>query len=47
VLNEVLGITRTTKATFVWAADEVVHAPELAIAGLQVEAIAESLAPGG
>jgi PmbA protein len=40
-LNQVVGVTRDAKATIVWAADEVVYAPEVAVAGVRVDAIAE------
>jgi hypothetical protein len=36
----VLGTTRSTKASIVWAADEVVYAPEIAVSGVHVDAIA-------
>jgi PmbA protein len=40
VLEGILGVTRETKATTVWGGDEVVHAPSIAVAGLQVDEIA-------
>ncbi len=40
ILNNVLGTTRNTKASIVWAADEVVYAPEIAVSGVHVDAIA-------
>jgi PmbA protein len=40
-LNNVVGVTRDAKGTIVWAADQVVYAPEIAVAGVQVDAIAE------
>jgi hypothetical protein len=40
VLNNIVGVTRDVKGTIVWAADEVVYAPEVAVQGLHVEAIA-------
>jgi PmbA protein len=40
-LDNVVGVTRDTKGTIVWAADEVVYAPEIAVAGVRVDAIAE------
>jgi predicted Zn-dependent protease len=40
VLNNVVGITKDVKGTIVWAADEVVYAPEVAVRGLRVEEIA-------
>ncbi len=43
-LNQVVGITKEAKGTMVWAADEVVYAPEIAVSGVQVEEIAEFLA---
>jgi predicted Zn-dependent protease len=47
VLQGVLGVTREAKGTTVWAADEVVYAPSIAVAGLEVEAIADPLAEAG
>jgi PmbA protein len=47
VLNHTIGITKDVKGTLVWAADEVVYAPEIAVTGVRVDAIAgfmESLA---
>jgi PmbA protein len=41
-LNNVVGVTKDVKATIVWAADEVVYAPEIAVSGVRVDAIAES-----
>ena len=41
VLNNVVGVTREARATIVWAADEVVYAPEVAVSGVRVDAIAE------
>ncbi|HEU4370615.1 MAG TPA: TldD/PmbA family protein [Methylomirabilota bacterium] len=40
-LNAVVGVTKDAKGTIVWAADEVVYAPEIAVAGVRVDAIAE------
>jgi hypothetical protein len=40
VLQHVLAVTKEAKATSVWAADEVVHAPEIAVARVHVDAIA-------
>ena len=39
-LNNVVGVTRHPKATIVWAADEVVYAPEIAVSGVRVDEIA-------
>jgi PmbA protein len=44
-LEKVVGVTRDVKGTIVWAADEVVYAPEIAVAGVRVDAIAEGQAP--
>lgn len=41
VLTNVVGVTKDAKGTIVWAADEVVYAPEIAVSGLRVDAIAE------
>jgi hypothetical protein len=40
VLASVAGITKDTKGTIVWAADEVVYTPEIAVTGVHVDAIA-------
>jgi len=40
LLGNVVGITKDVKGTIVWAADEVVYAPEIAVAGVRVEEIA-------
>jgi predicted Zn-dependent protease len=40
VLNNVVGVTRDVKGTIVWAADEVVYAPEIAVSDVRVDAIA-------
>src|SRR4029077_12720428 len=39
-LNNIAGITRDVKGTIVWAADEVVYAPEVAVTGVHVDEIA-------
>jgi len=39
-LGAVLGVTRDVKGTIVWAADEVAYTPEIAVAGVPVQAIA-------
>jgi predicted Zn-dependent protease len=44
-LNNVVGVTRDTKGTIVWAADQVVYAPEIAVSGVRIDAIAENM-PG-
>jgi predicted Zn-dependent protease len=44
-LNNVVGVTRDTKGTIVWAADQVVYAPEIAVSDVRIDAIAEDL-PG-
>jgi PmbA protein len=43
ILNNIVGITKDVKGTIVWAADEVVYAPEIAVRGVRVDAIARSL----
>jgi predicted Zn-dependent protease len=43
VLNGVLGIGDTRKPTIVWSADEMVHAPEIAVEALQINEIGEFL----
>jgi hypothetical protein len=40
ILDNAIGVTGAIKGTVVWAADEVVYAPEIAVTGLHVEAIA-------
>src|SRR5262249_23695543 len=40
LLQHIVGITRDVKGTVVWAADEVVYAPEIAVAGVHVDEIA-------
>jgi PmbA protein len=40
VLDNAIGTTRTARGTTVWGADEVVYAPEIAVSGLHVDAIA-------
>jgi PmbA protein len=40
VLEGVVGVTRETKGTLVWAADEVTYAPEITCTGVHVEEIA-------
>jgi PmbA protein len=40
VLEGILGATREAKGTTVWGGDEVVYAPSIAVAGLEVQAIA-------
>jgi PmbA protein len=39
-LENVVGVTKDPKATIVWAADEVVYAPEIAVDGVRVDEIA-------
>jgi len=46
VLRAILGITADRRETTVWAADEVIHAPEIAVEGVRVDAIAEPQGPG-
>jgi predicted Zn-dependent protease len=43
ILHNVVGATSTPRGSLVWAADEVVYAPELAVAGVHLDEIA---APG-
>ena len=40
VLSNVIGLTKDVKGTIVWAADEVVYAPEIAVRDVHVEEIA-------
>jgi predicted Zn-dependent protease len=41
VLRAILGVSADRRETTVWAADEVIHAPEIAVEGIRVDAIAE------
>jgi PmbA protein len=40
LLGQIVGVTKDVKGTVVWAADEVVYAPEMAVAGVHVDEIA-------
>jgi len=40
LLHNIAGITKDVKGTLVWAADEVVYAPEIAVTGVRVDEIA-------
>src|SRR5439155_1542589 len=40
ILNSIVGITKDVRGTIVWAADEVVYAPEIAVRGVRVDEIA-------
>ncbi len=40
IIDNIVGITKDLKGTIVWAADEVVYAPEIAVRGVHVEEIA-------
>jgi PmbA protein len=40
VLESVGGVTKDARGTIVWAADEVVYTPEIAVTGVHVDAIA-------
>jgi len=42
-LQGVLGGSREARPTLVWAADEIVYAPEIAVAALDLQPIAESM----
>jgi hypothetical protein len=42
LLASVVGVTADIRSTVVWAADEVVHAPEIAVTGVPVTAIGGS-----
>jgi PmbA protein len=43
LLGSIVGITKDPKGTLVWAADEVVYAPEIAFARVHVDEIAHSM----
>ena len=50
LLRQLVGVSESVKGTLVWAADEVVHAPEMAVAGVHVDEVAdpaENLPPAG
>ena len=40
LLAHIIGVTKDVKGTVVWAADEVVYAPEIAVTGVHVDEIA-------
>jgi PmbA protein len=40
ILAQIVGLTKDVKGTLVWAADEVVYAPEIAVSGVRVDEIA-------
>jgi PmbA protein len=40
-LNNVVGVTKDARPTIVWAADEVVYAPEVAVSGVRVDEVAD------
>jgi PmbA protein len=44
LLNSVIGAGTTVRGTIVWAADEVVYAPELAVSGVHIDQIAGFMA---
>ena len=46
-LNNVVGVTKDVKGTIVWAADEVVYAPEIAVTGVHIDAIAHEETTNG
>jgi PmbA protein len=46
VLRGILGITGDRRETTVWAADEVIHAAEIAVQDVRVDAIADPSPPG-
>jgi len=41
VMNNVIGVTKEGKPVLVWAADEIVYAPEVAVKSVHLDAIAE------
>jgi predicted Zn-dependent protease len=41
VLNNVIGVTKEGKPVLVWAADEIVYAPEIAVKNVHLDAIGE------
>ncbi len=40
ILNNIIGIGKDVKGTLVWAADEVVYTPEIAVRGVKIDEIA-------
>jgi predicted Zn-dependent protease len=40
LLRSIVGVTKDVKGTLVWAADEVVYAPEIAVSGVHVDEVA-------
>jgi hypothetical protein len=40
VLGNITGITQKSRPTVVWDGDEVVHAPDIAVSRLKIDAIA-------
>jgi predicted Zn-dependent protease len=46
VLNNVVGITKDAKGTLVWAADDIVYAPEIAVSDVHVDEIAKGASDG-
>jgi len=40
LLRSIVGVTKDVKGTLVWAADEIVYAPEVAVSGVHVDEIA-------
>jgi PmbA protein len=40
ILSNIVGIGKDVKGTLVWAADEVIYAPEIAVRGVTIEEIA-------
>jgi PmbA protein len=47
ILENIVGVSASAKGTIVWAADEVVYAPDVAVSGVRVDAIAESVPAEG
>jgi PmbA protein len=45
VLQGILGVGREARPTIVWAADEIVYAPEIAVEALEVQPIAHFMEP--
>ncbi|NIP37682.1 MAG: TldD/PmbA family protein [Candidatus Dadabacteria bacterium] len=41
LLNDVIGISKVKKATQLWDAEEVIHAPEIAVKGIKLNSIAD------
>ena len=46
ILRGIVGVTADRRETTVWAADEVIHAAEIAVEDVRMDAIAEPVPSG-